>query len=280
MFLDIYLGTVIFIFGLLMGSFYNVCIYRIPEDISIVKPPSHCPYCNHRLSYLDMIPVLSHLFLKGKCRYCGEKISWRYSLVELLTGAMFLVSYLRLGVNAELGFFLVFISFMIIITFIDIDYRIIPDRFFISGLILSVAYLFSPLIFKGEYKGSLFGESVNIQSISDLPVKSALTGALIGGGFLLVIDLIGRLIFKKEGMGFGDVKLMTWTGLFLGLRGTIVSLLLAVWIGAVAGVILLKIRKNRNEDDKYMPFGPFLTIGSVIGAFFAQQIINWYVSMM
>jgi leader peptidase (prepilin peptidase)/N-methyltransferase len=227
-----------------------------------------------------MIPVLSHLFLKGRCRYCGEKVSWRYSLVELLTGSMFLTSYFLLGFNAELGFFLVFISIMIIITFIDIDYRIIPDRFFIIGLILSIGYLFSPLIFKGEFKGSLFSETIIIQNISDLPIKSALLGALVGGGFLLIIDVMGRLIYRKEGMGFGDVKLMIWAGIFLGFRGVIVALLFSVWIGAVAGVILLKMRKGKSEEDKYMPFGPFLTVGSIIGAFFAQQIINWYVSMM
>jgi len=276
--LEIYFGTIIFFLGLVMGSFYNVCIYRIPLDRSVISPPSACPSCGHRLNYLDMIPVLSHFFLRGRCRYCKTKVSVRYSLVELLTGLLFLVSFLQTGFSLELPFFLIFISFMIIITFIDLDHRIIPDRFFVAGIILAILYLFMPLISGENFIGQLFVYKTDISKFSDLPFMSAIFGALIGGGSLLLIDFSGRIIFKKESMGFGDVKLMIWIGFFLGNPAVILALLFAIWSGAIVGVYLLRKRKIDGEDDRYMPFGPFLIFGSVIAMLFADKIINWYVN--
>lgn len=274
--------TSIFIFslGMVMGSFFNVCIYRLPENQSVVNPPSHCCACNHKLSFLDMIPVLSLVLLRGRCRYCNTKITSRYALVELLTGLLFLLSYFMTGISLELVFYLVFISIMMIITFIDIDHRIIMDRFAVIGLLLAFAYLFAALIPSAAFSHSLYYGFSGINSVSDLPIRSALLGGLIGACSLLAVDLLGRAIYKKESMGFGDVKLMAWAGIFLGVKGVIVALIFAVWIAAVIGLILLRVRKRSGNQDHQMPFGPFLAAGSVFAVFFAGTVVTWYLSYL
>jgi len=277
---EIYYGVLIFILGTVLGSFYNVCIYRLPLEMSVAYPPSRCSSCNHRLNYLDMIPIFSYFMLRGKCRYCKVKISPRYAIVELLTGLLFLLTYMQIGLKVELIFFLIFISFLIIITFIDIDHRIILDRFFLFGMILTLAYLFTPLITNISFSNSIFSEANNIHTIKDIPFKSSLIGALIGGGSLLLVDLIGRLVYKKESIGLGDVKLMMWVGAFLGVKGVSVALLLAIWTAAIIGIIILRRNNGEKESDKYMPFGPFLSLGSLISLLFADKIINWYLSFI
>lgn len=256
MFWTVYFGIILFLFGLIMGSFYNVCIYRIPEGQSIVSPPSHCGSCNHQLAPLDLIPVISWLALGRRCRYCKAPIAWRYPLVELLTGALFVSLFLKFGLSWELPFYLVFISLMVMVAFIDIDHRIIPDRFILTGLALGIGLLFTPW---------------------GISWKQALIGGAIGGGSLILVDLAGRVFFKKEGMGFGDIKLMLMAGIFLGMQQTVISLLLAVWIAAVAGVILIRIRGN--DSDHYMPFGPFLALGCTLSIFFGNELAAWYISM-
>ncbi|MHB8962691.1 MAG: prepilin peptidase [Saccharofermentanales bacterium] len=255
MFWTIYFGIILFLFGLIMGSFYNVCIYRIPEGLSIITPPSHCGNCNHRLGALDLIPVVSWLALGRKCRYCHAPIAWRYPLVELLTGVLFASLFLKFGLTWELPFYLVFVSILIMVTFIDIDHRIIPDRFVLAGLALAIGSLFTPWA---------------------ISWKDALIGAAIGGGTLLIADLAGRVFFKKEGMGFGDVKLMAMAGIFLGIKQISVAFLLAVWIAAIVGVILLRVRSK--DSDHYMPFGPFLALGCTLSIFFGNEIVVWYLS--
>lgn len=253
---NIFYLMLFFVGGLVLGSFYNVCIFRIPREESIAFPASHCTSCGHTLGSADLFPVFSWLFLKGKCRYCNAKISARYLFVELLTGIVFAGAYFAFGLTLALAFHLIFASILIMVTFIDIDHRIIPDRFIIAGLVLAV--------------GSLF-------LVRDVSWKEALIGGAIGGGLLLAVDLLGRLIFKKEGMGLGDVKLMLMAGLYLGTVKTIVALLAAVWIGAVAGVIILKRRKD--SEDRYMPFGPFLALGSMISVLAGKMIADYYLSL-
>ncbi|MHB1454472.1 MAG: prepilin peptidase [Saccharofermentanales bacterium] len=255
MFWTIYIGAIIFLFGLIMGSFFNVCIYRIPEGLSVISPPSHCGSCNHRLSALDLIPIVSWLALGRKCRYCRAPIAWRYPLVELLTGILYVLLFIKFGLSWELPFYIVFISLMIMVAFIDIDHMIIPDRFVLIGLALGIGSLFMPWA---------------------ISWKDALIGAVIGGGSLLIADVAGRVFFKKDGMGFGDVKLMAMAGIFLGIRRTSVAFLLAVWIAAIVGIILLRIR-NKNTDH-YMPFGPFLALGCTLSILFGNEIVAWYLS--
>ena len=245
-----------FLAGIILGSFYNVCIYRIPRDQSVAFPASHCTSCGHALSSADLVPVFSWIFLRGICRYCKSKISVRYPLVESLTGMIFAGIYLVSGITMTTAFNLVFASLMIIITFIDIDFRIIPDRFIITGTILAVVKFFV---------------------VKDLNWTEVVIGGVIGGGVLLLVDLAGRIFYKKEGMGLGDVKLMLMAGAYLGYANTIVALLGAIWIGAIAGIIIL--RSNRTREDNYMAFGPFLALGSLIALFGGKQIIQFYLSL-
>lgn len=319
MFWNIYIGTIIFIFGLVLGSFYNVCIYRIPEGKSIINPPSHCGNCNQVLAPLDLIPVLSWVMLGRKCRYCKSPISYRYPLIELLTGFLFLLSYIKYSISWDLLFVLIFISIMIIITFIDIDHRIIPDRFIVIGLILSILYMFEPIwmtVIKIITIKNNFSFTMLFNLFKAFPWQNAVIGALVGAGCMLLVDVLGRVFYKKEGMGFGDVKLMLFAGLFLGLQKTIVALLFSIWIGAIAGIIILRMRnkhkhkdneenivKNKNEnlveesedeniaeeseyenvddenEDHYMPFGPFLAAGCIFSIFFGEAIFRWYFTL-
>jgi len=263
--MDLFYIFLVFLFGICLGSFFNVCIYRIPIGKSIAYPPSACPKCDKQLSSMDLIPVIGFLINRGKCRFCKEKISFRYPLVEILAGALFVLTFLNEGFSVRALFFLVFVSLLIIITFIDIDHRIIPDGLSIIGGVLAVAYLILPVL---------------SSSINDIMLLDSLFGALIGSGSLILIDLIGRVFLKKEAMGMGDVKMMAWVGVFLGVKGVIAALLGAIWIGAIIGVIILVANKKRGIDDSYMPFGPFLAIGSIFSLFYGKNIMDWYLSLM
>lgn len=255
MFWTVYIGVIIFLFGLIMGSFFNVCIYRIPMNLSVVSPPSHCGNCNHELAPLDLIPVLSWVLLGRRCRYCKAPISSRYPIVELLTAVLFVLLYIKFDISVDTIFYLAFISILIMVAFIDIDHRIIPDRFIVIGLVLDILYL-------------------AVHSFASW--QNAVIGGIIGGGSIFLIDVASRIIFKKEGMGFGDVKLMLMAGAFLGISRTIIALLAAVWIGAIFGVVLLRMRKS--NDDHYMPFGPFLASGCIIAIFLGDFLAAWYIS--
>jgi len=235
--------------GLIFGSFTNVLIARIPAGESIVTPPSHCPHCGHRLGVLDLVPVLSWLWLKGKCRYCRERIRPRYPLVELLTAALFIGVFLRWGLSAWTlaGWALTVI--LVACSFIDLDEGIIPDVITIPGVILGLAVSFFTLGF--------------------LP---ALWGALAFGGVLFLVAVI-----SKGGMGGGDVKLAAVIGSFTGLPGAFITLLLSSFLGAVYGVTLMLVgRAGRKTPVK---FGPFLAVAAYTAYLFAREIIAWYMGL-
>jgi leader peptidase (prepilin peptidase)/N-methyltransferase len=281
MFWQIYLGAVIFLLGIMMGSFFNVCIYRIPLSMSVIRPSSHCESCSHALAPLDLIPIFSWVLLGRKCRYCKAPISIRYPMVEFLTGLLFLLLYLKFQLSFSFFIYLFFVSILVIIAFIDIDHRIIPDRFVIMGLVVGFIALIGPVlsvIIDRMMLPDAGGGEVFTQAMAAFAWKDALFGALIGGGSLLLMDISGRIFFKKEGMGFGDVKLMTMAGILLGFQKTAVSLLIAVWIAAVAGIIVLRTRKD--PADHYIPFGPFLAAGCVFSIFFGKELLRWYISLL
>ncbi len=235
--------------GLIFGSFTNVLIARIPAGESIVTPPSHCPHCGHRLGVLDLVPVLSWLWLKGKCRYCRERIRPRYPLVELLTAALFIGVFLRWGLSAWTlaGWALTVI--LVACSFIDLDEGIIPDVITIPGVILGLAVSFFTLGF--------------------LP---ALWGALAFGGVLFLVAVI-----SNGGMGGGDVKLAAVIGSFTGLPGAFITLLLSSFLGAVYGVTLMLVgRAGRKTPVK---FGPFLAVAAYTAYLFAREIIAWYMGL-
>ena len=257
--MDIYFGIIIFLIGIIFGSFFNVCIFRIPNNKSVSYPPSHCYNCNTRLKIIDLIPVLSWIFLRGKCRYCGSKISIRYPLIELLTGIIFLIVYKTNGINIMLIYYLMLSSILIIITFIDIDFYIIPDNLIIIGCIFA-------LVFK----------VLNHISI----VSSILGGLICGGGMYILIVLIESIV-KQEVMGGGDIKLFAMIGVFLGIRGGLLTILLSIYIGAIYGVITMIYNKYKNRSYKsVIPYGPFIAIAAFISIAYCDKIIHWYIKII
>ncbi len=235
--------------GLIFGSFTNVLIARIPAGESIVTPPSHCPHCGHRLGVLDLVPVLSWLWLKGKCRYCRERIRPRYPLVELLTAVLFIGVFLRWGLSAWTLAGWVLTVILVSCAFIDLDEGIIPDAITIPGVVLGLAVSFFTLGF-----------------------FPALWGALAFGGVLFLVAVI-----SNGGMGGGDVKLAAVIGAFTGLPGAVITLLLSSFLGAVFGITLMLVgRAGRKTPVK---FGPFLAVAAYTAYLFASEIIAWYMGL-
>lgn len=248
------LNIFVFIFGAAIGSFLNVCIYRIPAEASIVKPASRCPFCGHPIRFYDNIPIVSFLILRAKCRDCGAKISWRYPLVELITGMMALLLFGKFGPTLVFLVFFIFTAVLIVITFIDLDHQIIPDILSLPGI---------PVFFLA---------AVFIVKLSWL---EALIGLLIGGGVLLAIAYGYELITKREGMGGGDIKLLAMIGGFLGWKSLIFVLLFSSLTGAVVGIAAMVIKK---QDTKYaIPFGPFLSVAAVAWIFWGDAFMRFLI---
>jgi len=244
----------IFILGLTVGSFSNVCICRIPKNESIVFPASHCPKCRSKIKPVDNIPLLSYILLKGRCRNCKSKISIQYPIVELLTGLIYLIIYLAYGLSTQTLIYIILSSALVIIAFIDLQKQIVPDVISLPGIVIGfIISFFVPYI---------------------TFVNSGL-GVIVGGGIILIIGMAGSVIFKKEAMGGGDVKLAAMIGAFLGWRYIIISLFLGFFLGALAGIILI-ISKIKSREDT-VPFGPFIVLGSFITLLWGEKIITWYI---
>jgi leader peptidase (prepilin peptidase)/N-methyltransferase len=242
-----------FVFGLCIGSFLNVCIYRLPAGKSIVRPSSACPACGAPIRWYDNLPILSYLILRAKCRGCKAPISIRYPFVELITGLAALMVFLRFGLHPATLIYFIFIAALLTITFIDIDCRIIPDVISLPGIPIGfIASFFLPY----------------------LPWTDSLFGILGGGGSLFAIAYGYHLITGKEGMGGGDIKLLAMIGAFIGWQGVIFTIMASSAIGTVVGILLmLKARKGMKLA---IPFGPFLSIGAILYLFFGQAVIQWY----
>lgn len=246
--MEIVYSIFIALFGLILGSFYNVVGLRIPKGESIVNPPSHCTACNRRLIAFELIPVLSYVIQGGKCKGCGAKVSPIYCVTEIATAVLFVISYLKFGFTAELAVALLFMSLLLIIVVSDLAYMLIPNKillFFLPPLI--IARIFSPLD----------------------PWWDSLLGAVIGFGILLLIAVI-----SKGGMGGGDIKLFFLIGLVLGTVHTLLTLFLASLIGMVVGIIVLKVRGQGRRTP--IPFGPSIALGAVIAYFYGADLIDWY----
>ncbi|MDP2862588.1 MAG: prepilin peptidase [Desulfobacterales bacterium] len=252
------INVLIFIFGICIGSFMNVCIYRIPLSKSIVTPRSMCPGCNSLISAYDNIPVISYILLKGKCRNCGIPISLRYPLVETISGLTALAVFMRFGLSAEGLIYFAFISALVVITFIDIDHRIIPDTISLPGI--PIGFLLASLV------------------LPSMNYKTSLAGILTGGGSLLAVAWIYNLITKKEGMGGGDIKLLAMIGAFTGWKGVLFTIFVASATGTLAGIaVMLKTKKGMKLA---VPFGPFLSIGAILYIFFGAALISWYIKLL
>ena len=237
--MEVYYTIVFFIFGTVLGSFYNVVGYRLPKGESLVKPSSHCPNCGHKLKPYELVPIFSFLFLGRKCSKCKQKISWFYSIFEFLTGIGFAVSYISFGFSLECLYSIIFISMLIIIVISDYQTMIIPD---------SILIFFSLLLIFTKF--FMFGiEEIGISMLH----------ALAAFIFMLFIKLLGDFMFKRESMGGGDIKLLAVFGFVLGFPLSIVSIFLAAIIGLPVSLIVLKAKKGTE-----VPFGPFLAISAII----------------
>lgn len=245
---------IIFVLGIIIGSFLNVCIYRIPREESIVFPSSHCTYCSHPLAWYDLVPIFSYLSLRGKCRYCRGAISPQYPIVEFLNGIIYLLLFLYFGLTINFIFYSFIISILIIISFIDYFHQIIPD-----GLVLLI--LVSTIIYKAF---------IYIIYNTPLSFLDSISGFIGAGLLFLIIALV-----SNGGMGGGDIKLSAVLGFILGLKKTFLNILLSFIIGAVFSIILLLSGKKGRKDA--IPFGPFINISFLITLLYGECIINWYI---
>jgi prepilin signal peptidase PulO-like enzyme (type II secretory pathway) len=260
----------IFVFGLIIGSFLNAVIYRLSVNESFLIKPSYCPHCKHKLSWLDLFPVLSFLLLKGKCRYCGKPISIQYPLVELATGFLFVFIFIQNPITffetsflftiLNLGFLFLVSCFLIIIFVYDLKHYIIPDRVIYPAIVVAgVWQLVSDIFFRAYTK---YGTLNTIYS------------ALGAAGFFLFIVLIS----KGKWMGGGDIKLAFVMGLLLGFPNILVALFIAFMSGAIVGSVLIVLGKKGLKSE--VPFGPFLVFGTFLAMFFSQELINFYIELI
>jgi len=223
-----------FIYGLCIGSFLNVCIHRLPLSKSIVKPGSMCPNCETFIRFYDNIPVFSYIWLKGRCRKCNTPISFRYVMVEILTGICALCVLLKFGLSLEGFVYFVFIAALIAVIYIDIDHRIIPNVITLPGI---------PIFFVA---------SLAVQAVT---LKESILGIIIGGGSLYLVALTYRLLTGKEGMGGGDIKLLAMFGALIGWKGVLFTIFVSSAIGTIAGLTVMLVTKKNMK--LAIPFGPF-----------------------
>jgi leader peptidase (prepilin peptidase) / N-methyltransferase len=268
----------VFCLGLVIGSFLNVCIIRIPARKSVVLPASACPKCGARIRPYDNIPVVSWLFLRGKCRNCKASISPMYPVVELLTGLLFWGSYLAFGVSVEALKWALFSAIIVVLVFTDLRERILPDVINFTGLAigLAISLAISPSDGTAAWLGAhvfTFPLPAPVISLAD-----ALLGAALGGGLLWLVSEVYFRLRGREGMGLGDVKMMLMAGAFLGIKRT----LLTIFAGSVLGSVLgLAFIVSRRKDSTYeLPFGTFLGAAALIVAFFGTRAVNWYQSLL
>lgn len=236
--------------GLVIGSFLNVCIYRIPNEESIVFPPSHCGKCKHNLKPQDLVPVFSYIFLCGRCRYCKEKISIRYPLIESLNAILYMLIYLKFGVSLITLKYLILASLLIVIGMIDYDSRFVFTSTTIFGGIVAIIFIL----------------------IQGLFYHTDVTNLIIGGA--LGFGIIGTIVFITKGMGTGDIEIAAVCGFFLGVKGILLGLFLAIILGGVTGIIILAMKLKGAKEE--IPFGPFIAIGSIISMIWGVEILKFY----
>jgi leader peptidase (prepilin peptidase)/N-methyltransferase len=259
------IGVFIFLLGAIVGSFLNVCIVRMPHEKSIVTPRSHCVRCKKMIPWYDNIPFVSYLVLRGKCRYCSEKISIRYFMVELLTAGIFLFFYCYFGLTPLLWPYLVMVSCFIVATFVDFEHRIIPDEISVGGMIAGICFsIFIPQL----HDVAIAGRPLILVHLHSLGLS--LLGVLVGGGSIYLMGILGDFLFKKESMGGGDVKLMAMVGAFMGWRMAILAFFIAPFFGAIYGIV----EKIRTKDTA-IAYGPFLVLGAIICLFWGDDIVAW-----
>ncbi|MEI6562838.1 MAG: prepilin peptidase [bacterium] len=276
----LYISALVFCFGACMGSFLNVCIYRIPREESVITPRSHCPHCNKLIEWYDNIPLISFFVLRARCRSCGGTISPRYVIVEALIAILFVMVWLKAGTPPALAMAPVY-SFAVIPifwlavfglalgTFVDLEHMIIPDRVSLGGIVLGLS--FSVLVPGLHMQGSAYGGFL-----------ASFLGAAVGVGLLWAVAVLGKLIFRKDAMGMGDVKLMGAIGAFLGWPSVIFTLMLSSFLGAIFGVAM--IMAGKKEMQSRIPYGPYIAFAALVwmlwGPTLLQAYLNWLIPPM
>ena len=253
--IDFFFIVFAFAFGAVIGSFLNVVIYRLPRNKSLISPPSHCPKCGHQIRWYENIPIISYLFLRGKCSQCKTRISSRYPFVEFLTGIASVGSFLKFGISMDYFFIFLFLSLMIALSFIDFDLQIIPDEINLIGFVSGIIYAY----FR-----------------TDFTVLDSIIGAVVGAGFLFLVGYLYFKFRKIEGLGFGDVKLMAFVGSYTGWFGALFTIFAGSLFGAIIGITYSFLKKEENKGTFQIPFGPFLATAAVIYIFYGEQIRKWY----
>jgi leader peptidase (prepilin peptidase)/N-methyltransferase len=263
--LSLFTAILFALIGLIVGSFLNVCISRLPSGRSIVRPRSACMACQVPIRWRDNIPVISFALLRGRCRTCQAWIGWRYPIVEILTSALFAFAYAHFGWSAELPLALAFLAALVVVTAIDLEHLIIPDVISLPGIAVGVL------------------ASVGTGRLAWL---DSVLGLLVGGGvFFLIIygtDLLGRLVpslhyLRGGGMGGGDMKLGAMLGAVLGWQVTLLTLLMAILAGGLLSIVLLATTTLGRKDP--IPFGPFLALSGAIALFYGERIMSWYLDL-
>lgn len=249
---DLYIYSIYFLFGLIFGSFGNVLILRLPAEKSII-PSSACPQCSKPIKWSDNIPVLSWFLLRGRCRNCNQSISFRYPLIEFICGLLFMLVYYKFGFS-YFGFeFLIFTYFAYVASIIDIEHMILPDVFTLGGCAVG-----------------LLGAAVN----PERSFYDALLGFLLGGGFLYLVAYVGHMVYKKEVMGGGDIKLLAWIGSVLGVHAVFPTLIIAGLVPGIVGILVMIVQRKRITAA--IPFGPFLVFGAIACVFVDYPtIVQW-----
>lgn len=262
-----------FVYGAVVGSFLNVCIHRMPRRESVINPPSHCPSCGTRLRVRDLVPILSFLIQRGRCRYCGSLISWRYTVVELATGGYFAAATAVLGVNLDTFLVLALAAALIAAFFIDLEHYIIPDELNLVGVGIGVARDFLKLATASSKWGLA---AVPVPWLGDVYAPRSLVNAVGAALVLYLIAVVGSWVFRREAMGMGDVKLAAAIGANLTAGAAVVAFFIAVATGALVGLVLIAARVRRRRD--LLPFGPFLVLGTLAAVLYGDRLFASYLA--
>lgn len=243
--------------GALIGSFLNVCIYRLPLGKSIVRPGSHCPSCGKAIEFYDNIPVLSYLWLIGRCRACRERISIRYPFVEAVNAAGYLAILWTFGPTWTTVLYALLFSALLVVAGTDLTHKIIPNVVTLPGIVLGL---------------------LGAATVLPVGLLNALLGVAVGGGILWALAWASPYLFGKEGMGGGDIKLLAMIGAFLGWKPALLTIMIGSLTGSIIGISLIALRLMKR--DEYIPFGPFLVLGALLSMFFAQPMLDWYQGLL
>lgn len=279
---EILIYIFIFVIGACIGSFLNVVIYRVPNEMSLL-PSSHCPNCDSAIMPYHNIPIFGWLMLRGKCADCKQPISWRYPAIELLTALVFVLVFWQVGLNVFLPVALAFSAAMIALIFIDAEHMILPNvityPMFVCAIIVRVLLplLPQPYIFSDTKVWPIAGLHAAGYPDWAVSLAGAFLGALVGGGSLWLVGALWKLLRGVDAMGFGDVKLLFAVGALLGWRLTLLTIFLGALTGALAGIVVVMKQKERDLQTQ-IPFGIFLGIGSIAAMLFGEKIIVWYLS--